>query len=591
MKGLLISDFNIENLSSYLKKEPNPPAIESIITCYGEVFQTLLDDNAPCWSARPDFIVVWTRPEAVLEGFRRLLECSPVNEKDLNGQVDAFSAALCRASKRTQAMFVPTWVIPPFHQTQGLLDLSSTSGIARALMQINMRLLETLDGMRAIHPLWTDKWIQLGGATAFNQRLWYLGKIRFSNEVFKAAARDLKGALRGLGGQTKKLIILDLDDVLWGGIVGETGWQGITLGGHDPEGEALVDFQRDLKALARRGILLAIVSKNDESIAREAIAKHPEMVLKMDDFAAWRINWQDKAANIVDLMTELNLGLDSAVFIDDSPVERARVREALPQLFVPDWPSDKRLYTEALLSLDCFDSPLLTEDDRQRVRMSALDRVRRESKLQLGNLEEWLVTLKTTVRVEELNQHNLPRAAQLLNKTNQMNLSTRRMSEAQFDAWARQGRRRVWTFRVSDKFGDSGLTGILSVEIDGSRARIVDFVLSCRVMGRKIEEAMLSVAIDSARSIGVQKVYANYCQTPKNKPCYAFFQQSGLTCQGGNMFVWEAARAYPLHSAVRLVYDDGDTFERASADINPSEMITSADGLRDGEINADLTYG
>jgi FkbH-like protein len=288
-------------------------------------------------------------------------------------------------------------------------------------------------------------------------------------------------------------------------------------------------------------------------------------VLKMDDFAGWRINWQDKAANIIDLMAELKLGVESAVFIDDSLVERARVREALPQLFVPEWPSDKRLYTEALLSLDCFDRPSLTDEDRQRVRMCAVDRERKESKLQLGNLEEWFATLKTIVTVEELNQVNLSRAAQLLNKTNQMNLSTRRMSEADFHAWATEKHRRAWTFRVSDKFGDSGLTGILSIELNGSRARIIDFVLSCRVMGRKIEEAMLFVAIDCARSAGVQEVYANYCQTPKNKPCCAFLQQSGLTCQGGNMFVWDATQAYPLHRAIRLVCEDARSLHRSCA--------------------------
>lgn len=569
MKGLLISDFNIENLSSYLKKEPNAPAIDSVMTCYGEVFQTLLDNTAPCWSDRPDFVVAWTRPEAVLEAFQKLLDCCSVNENDLNAQVDTFSAALCEASKRTGAIFVPTWVVPPFHQTHGLLDLSPSCGIARALMQINMRLLKKLEGVPAVYPLWTDKWIQLAGSTAFSQRLWYLGKIRFSNDVFKTAARDLKAALRGLGGQAKKVIILDLDDVLWGGTVGETGWHGIRLGGHDPDGEAFVDFQRDLKALSRRGILLAIVSKNEESVAIEAIAKHPEMVLKMEDFAGWRINWKDKAANIIDLMAELNLGLDSAVFIDDNPVERARAREALPQLFVPEWPSDKRLYAETLLSLDCFDRPLLTDEDRQRTRMSAVDRERKESKLQLGNLEEWFATLKTVVRVEELNSANLSRAAQLLNKTNQMNLSTRRMSEADFHAWAREKDRRTWTFRVSDKFGDSGLTGILSIELNGSRAQIIDFVLSCRVMGRKIEEAMLSVAIDCARSIGVQKVYANYCQTPKNKPCYAFFQRSGLTCQGGNTFVWDATQAYRSCGAIRLVCDEASTFEKSPVGVNP----------------------
>jgi FkbH-like protein len=586
MRGLLISDFNIENLSSYLRKEPNSPVIDFVTTRYGEVFQTLLDDTAPCWSERPDFVVVWTRPEGVLEGFRKLLDCYSVCTKELNAQVDAFSAGLQRASQRTQAIFVPMWVISPFHQTQGLLDLSSNSGIARALMQINMRLLETLDGAPTVHPLWTDKWIQLAGPTAFNQRLWYLGKIRFSNDVFKAAARDLKAALRGLGGQTRKLIILDLDEILWGGTVGETGWQGITLGGHDPEGEALVDFQRGLKALTRRGILLAIASKNEESIAIEAMARHPEMVLKMDDFAGWRINWQDKAKNIVDLMTELNLGLESAVFVDDSPVERARVREALPQLLVPEWPLDKRLYTEALLSLDCFDRPSLTEEDRRRAQTYVVDRLRKQSKVQLGSLEEWLATLETTVRVEKLNKGNLRRVTQLLNKTNQLNLSTRRMSEADFDGWARQEGRRVWTFRVSDKFGDSGVTGILSVEIDGPRARIIDFVLSCRVMGRKIEEAMLYVGINWARSAGIEEIYANYCQTPKNKPCYDFFQRSGMACRG-DTFVWTAAQWYRLHGAIHLILDGDGTFEKTPDDINASQLIGSAAPLRDSDIGAD----
>jgi len=235
------------------------------------------------------------------------------------------------------------------------------------------------------------------------------------------------------------------------------------------------------------------------------------------------------------------------------------VREALPQLLVPEWPSDKRLYTQALLSLDCFDRPSLTDEDRQRARMFVVDRARKESKLKLGSLEEWLATLETTVRVEALNKANLPRAAQLLNKTNQMNLSTRRISEADFHTWAGGEGRRVWTFRVSDKFGDSGLTGILSVEIDGPRARIIDFVLSCRVIGRKIEEAMLHIAISWARSAGVQEVYANYSQTPKNKPCYDFFQKSGLTCRAGNMFVWDAAQAYPLNGAIRVVRDDDCT--------------------------------
>src|SRR5437763_3400 len=514
MRGLFISDFNIENLSAYLKRDKNLPAVDSISISYGEVFQTLLDEKAPGWSGDPDFVVAWTRPQGVLGAFRDLLGCSRVSDQDLDREVDAYAAALLAATKRTRAMFAPTWGIPPFHQTHGLLDLAPGGGVARALMRINMRLLESIAGAATIYPLWADKWIQLAGATAFNYRLWYLGKIPFSNDVFKAAARDMKAALRGLNGQAKKIVILDLDDILWGGVVGDTGWEGLTLGGHDSAGEALVDFQHELKALSKRGILLAIVSKNEESIATEAITKHPEMVLRLDDFAGWRINWGDKAENIVNLVAELNLGLGSAVFIDDSPVEGARVREALPELLVPEWPLDKRFYPQALLSLDCFDSPSVTEEDRQRSNMSAVDRRRKESKIHLTDLGDWLVTLETVVSVEELNQVNLSRAAQLLNKTNQMNLATRRMSEAEFAAWAKEKMRKAWTFRVSDKFGDSGLTGILTMEVDGPRARIVDFVLSCRVMGRKIEEAMLHVAIGWARVAGAYEVDANYREPP-----------------------------------------------------------------------------
>ena len=591
MRGLLISDFNIENLSAYLKREKNLPAVESVSIAYGQVFQTLLDEKASGWSDDPDFVVVWTRPEGVLTAFRDLLSCSRVSDQDLDREVDAYAAALLNAGTRTRTIFVPTWGIPPFHQTQGLLDLAPGGGVARALMRINMRLLESIAGVPAIYPLWADKWIQLAGPAAFSYRLWYLGKIPFSNDVFKAAARDMKAALRGLNGQAKKVVILDLDDILWGGVVGDTGWEGLTLGGHDSAGEALVDFQRELKALSKRGILLAIVSKNEESIATEAIMKHPDMVLKLDDFAGWRINWGDKAENVVSLMAELNLGLDSAVFIDDSPVERARVREALPQLLVPEWPLDKRFYPQALLSLDCFDSPSVTEEDRQRSSMSAEDRRRKESKIHLADLGDWLVTLETIVRVEELNQVNLSRAAQLLNKTNQMNLSTRRMSEAEFEAWAKEKTRKAWTFRVSDKFGDSGLTGILTMELDGSRARIVDFVLSCRVMGRKIEEAMLHVAIRWARLAGAYEVSANYRETAKNKPCHDFFARSGLSCRDGSEFLWDAAQPYALDSAIRLVCDDSVMSSKRSAKTNPSYLLTEVDRSKQNGNSTSLTHG
>ena len=224
--------------------------------------------------------------------------------------------------------------------------------------------------------------------------------------------------------------MLDLDNVLWGGVVGEVGWTGINLGGHDHVGEAFADFQRALKALAARGVQLALVSRNDEATALEAIDRHPEMQLRREDFAGWRINWEDKAQNIAGLLAELNLGDESAVFIDDSAIERERVRTAIPEVLVPEWPDDPARFREALGSLRCFDSPFLTEEDRRRTAMSAAERSRRcRVSTAVASVEDWLQSLDISVTVEMLSDGNLDRAVQLFNKTNQMNLATRRLSK------------------------------------------------------------------------------------------------------------------------------------------------------------------
>ena len=258
---------------------------------------------------------------------------------------------------------------------------------------------------------------------------------------------------------------MDLDDTLWGGIVGDDGWQNLSLGGHDAIGEAFVDFQKELKALSRRGVLLAIVSKNDEAIALEAIDKHPEMLLRREDFVAWRINWTK--ANLEELVRGVNLGLDSAVFIDDNLSERARVRETLSEVLVPDWPEDKTQYVTALRALNCFNAVSVTEEDRSRTSSYVAERERQGSLNAVGSLDEWLQTLGLVVEVEELSSLNLPRAVQLLNKTNQMNLQTRRMPEGEIAAWSQESGCKVWTFRVKDRFSDYGLTGLASLKIVG----------------------------------------------------------------------------------------------------------------------------
>ena len=221
-----------------------------------------------------------------------------------------------------------------------------------------------------------QRWIAHSRESKQGQRLWYLGKIPYSDDVFGTVGREVVAATATIQGAARRLIVLDLDDTLWGGVVGDDGWESLRLGGHDSVGEAFVDFQRELRALSRRGILLALVSKNDEAVALEAIDRHSAMVLGRDDMVGWRINWSDKAANIVDLVASLNLGLQSVVFIDDSPYERARVRETLPEVLVPEWPTDPTDYVSTLTALTCFDTLTVSEEDRARTSMYAAERRR-----------------------------------------------------------------------------------------------------------------------------------------------------------------------------------------------------------------------
>ncbi|MDD5774438.1 MAG: HAD-IIIC family phosphatase [Candidatus Omnitrophica bacterium] len=551
---VLISDFNMDNFVPCLSLDDEFPLIAPVQPPFGQMQQVLIDPASECWSKTPDCAVVWSSPHAVSATYAHMLQFKSVDIEQILREVDDFSSLLLSAARRVRYLFVPALVLPSYVRGWGLLDMRDGIGTRNALMKMNLRLVENLKEAQNIFLLNTQLWIEAAGKNAFHTRLWYMAKIPFGNDVFKEAARDIKAALRSVSGYAKKIIILDLDDTLWGGVVGDAGWENIRLGGHDPVGEAFVDFQQALKSLTRKGVLLGIVSKNEEGTALEAIRQHGEMVLKPDDFAGWRINWQDKARNIVDLVEELNLGLDSVVYLDDNPAERDRVRNALPEVFVPELPENTLDYPAFLTSLRCFDLASFNQEDGQRSRMYREEKQRDELKKKMVSVEDWLKSLEIQVTVEELNEGNLPRTAQLLNKTNQMNLATRRMTEVELMDWVRDAQqRKSWVFYVSDKFGNSGLTGIASIDIDHDNADIADFVLSCRVLGRKVEDVMLKTVIDHCRPLGIRKITARYIPTSKNQPCLRFFESSAFKHAGNNLFVWEMTGKYPVPSYINVV--------------------------------------
>jgi len=556
-RGVVLADFTIGDLAVRLRDSSNGPGLEVVETPFAQVVPVLI--AGPSRDAA-DFAVVWTRPEVAIPAFQQLLDHIPPTAELLLADVDAYCDLLLRGAAQWRTLFAITWTRPFATRGLGMLD-TRPSGVTWALNLMNQRLMERCATSDRVHVLDAQRWVDATGQPPSVAKGWYAGKIPFTRDVFREAALDIAAAMRATAGESRKLLVLDLDDTLWGGIVGDQGWENLRLGGHDAEGEAHVDFQRAVKRLSARGVLLAIASKNTESVALEAIESHPEMLLRRSDFVAWRINWKDKAANIAEIAAELNLGLQSVVFIDDNPVERARVREALPEVLVPDWPADKLRYASAFAALRCFDVASISAEDTQRRAMYAVEHERSSARESVGSVADWIGSLGIRVTAEPLSARTLTRVTQLLNKTNQMNLTTRRLTEAELSAWAAGPHRELWSFSVSDKFGDSGLTGILGLEHTSGVTHITDFILSCRVMGRAVEETITHLATVRARAQNTRQIVAPFIATSKNAPCLEYWERSGFeksTANGTIQFTWDADSSFPAPTAVTLTVAAAD---------------------------------
>ena len=524
----IISSFNHANFVSLLK---NSSSFDWEINevDYNQVFQTLTNSSAKMWKKRANVTLIWTTPDSISSEFQKLQNKNTANSDLIKKDIDYFCSCVKSIKEYSDIVLVPNWILKQPNESNLAFAYSKNFGLEYNLSFMNYYLSEQLNKEKNFYILNSTKWLlNCGVSNAYNSKLWYLTKNPFSNDFFKHVISDLSnlyGSIKGLG---KKLLILDLDDTLWGGIVGEVGWKNLRIGGHDHIGEAFRDFQIQIKSLKNQGIILALASKNDEATVIEAINSHPEMILSMEDFVTHRINWEDKAKNIVDIVEELNLGLQSVVFFDDSPFERARVQEVLPEVLVPKLPKDPTDYNTFLSTLRCFDTSHVTDEDKTRGKLYKSESKRTKLKQHLKSLPDWIKTLNLTIMIEKIKNENTPRAVQLLNKTNQMNLSTRRLSEQEFTRWVKMNSNNLWTIRATDKFGDYGIIGILSISIKDNVATLVDFILSCRVVGRYIEESMIEFIKEFCQKSNVNKIIGKYKKTEKNSLCYNFLNKLQL---------------------------------------------------------------
>jgi FkbH-like protein len=321
-------------------------------------------------------------------------------------------------------------------------------------------------------------------------------------------------------GLSRKGLVLDLDNTIWGGVVGDDGIEGIRLGQGDPLGEAYLDFQRYAAALGKRGIVLAVCSKNDPAIAEAAFSEHPEMVLRRADIACFVANWDDKAGNLRRIARELSLGLDSFVFVDDNPAERHIIRRELPMVAVPELPDDVANYAGSLADAGYFEAASFTSDDVARGRSYQANAERQAILARTTDMEGYLKNLSMTMIASDIRPVDLPRASQLINKSNQFNLTTRRYTEAELQRVVDDPSTVAMCFRLKDRFGDNGLISVVLARPDeqwGEHVFLIDtWLMSCRVLGRQVEAAALEVLAKEAASRGAQSLIGEYRPTPRN---------------------------------------------------------------------------
>jgi FkbH-like protein len=355
-----------------------------------------------------------------------------------------------------------------------------------------------------------------GALQAWDERSWFESKQPYAPNFLLVVAREVAHIIVSLRRSPRKVLVLDLDDTLWGGVIGDEGLEGIEIGETSPRGEAFKAFQTYLATLAERGILLAVCSKNDAHSAVEPFEKHPEMVLRMKDFAAFKANWLPKPENIRQIATELNLGLDSFVFVDDNPAELDIVKQFLPEVETVHLSSDPSEYVGILQDARFFESRNVTEEDLSRASQYQQEARRKELITSFADMPAYLESLEMEAVIREFRAVDLPRITQLINKSNQFNVTTRRRTEAEVRAIMDDRSFFAFTVRLADRFGEHGLISVVICSVREGVAEIDTWLMSCRVLQRQVDEEVLNEMVRLARSRHCHEIVGVYRPTAKN---------------------------------------------------------------------------
>ena len=523
----IIQDLELESFRQGIK-------LETQIAPFNSFELELLDSNSNIHAFNPDLIVVFLRAEELNSDIYDSFTTLP-----LSAQKESIKEIIDRPIKIIETIrskFSSKIMVSNFKKPERLAYGINDRGVSNSHLVFFQKLNDLLsDYINLFEDTYLLDIDYISSAVGLDnwesKKMWYNAKAPLSLSAYKITANHIVRLIVSLMGKIKKVIVLDLDNTLWGGVLGEEGLDGISLGEGMKDGGAYVDFQKQLLDYHNNGFVLCLASKNNYSNVKEVFDKHPDMILGEKHFASIKVNWIDKATNIKNMARELNLGLDSFVFIDDNPVERDLIRHQIPEVFVPEIGENPVEYIDILRNIVGFDRLSYTSEDYSRAKMYKAQVERKELRSSVESLEDFFKQLKSIANISIDNRSIVPRLANMTQKTNQFNLTTKRYHENDILGFIESKDYSVYSMSLSDRFGDNGVVGLLIIEKHPEFWEIDTFLLSCRVMGRFAENTLISKVFQDSIKENNWILKGKFLPTDRNAPVKDLYKSLGFTLE------------------------------------------------------------
>lgn len=511
------------------------------ISGYNQYAQEILKPESELYKVKQDFMILAVRLEELYPDLYTSFEALKLQLQKISDTIiENYESLIFNIQKNTKTNILINNFMIPIYSYSSLCDFMDEHSQVNFIRSLNFKLIKMARKFTGVYIVDIEYLAtNLGGKNIIDRKMWYISKNPYKLSFYKELSKEYIKYIKAINGINKKCIVLDLDNTLWGGIVGEDGFNGIKIDNNYP-GICYKDFQIELRKLKNRGVLLAINSKNNYEDAMKVINEHPDMILRKKDFSSIMINWLDKASNIKNISEELNIGIDSMIFIDDNPAECELVNQTFNNMVkTVVMPSNPIGYADILNNLNDFETLNITEEDINKTEIYKAQVKRKLFSETFINLEDYYKSLEMIAYIRSADDFSISRIAQLTQKTNQFNMTTRRYTEEDIGNMVNLDSYNIYYMRVMDKFGDNGIVGVCIINKKSLNEWYIDtLLLSCRVMKRKLENAFMAFIYAQAKENNIHLLKGEYIRTMKNISVSNFYEEIGFSNEGNGIFAF-----------------------------------------------------